>query len=81
MVNSMMTALHECENIYTHICRSNLELRYVKLKAKLNAARIKVKLAHWLILVILATQEAEIRRITVSGQPRQIVHKCELSVS
>jgi hypothetical protein len=25
--------------------------------------------------VILATQEAEIRRITVGGQPRQIVHK------
>jgi hypothetical protein len=27
----------------------------------------------WLILVILATQEAEIRRIAVQNQPRQIV--------
>jgi hypothetical protein len=29
----------------------------------------------WLIPVILATQEAEIRRIKVGGQPRQIVCK------
>jgi hypothetical protein len=27
----------------------------------------------WLTLVILATQEVEIRRITVQSQPRQIV--------
>jgi hypothetical protein len=29
----------------------------------------------WLIPVILATQEAEIKRITAQGQPRQIVWK------
>jgi hypothetical protein len=29
----------------------------------------------WLKPVILATQEAEIRRITIGSQPRQIVHK------
>jgi hypothetical protein len=29
----------------------------------------------WLTLVILATQEAEIRRIVVQSQPGQIVHE------
>jgi hypothetical protein len=29
----------------------------------------------WFTPVILATQETEIRRITVGSQPRQIVHK------
>jgi hypothetical protein len=29
----------------------------------------------WLMLVILATQEVEIRRIVVQSQPRQIVHE------
>jgi hypothetical protein len=28
----------------------------------------------WLTFVILATREAEIRKITVQGQPRQVVH-------
>jgi hypothetical protein len=31
------------------------------------------KAAQWLTPVILATQEAEIRRITLRSQPRQIV--------
>jgi hypothetical protein len=30
---------------------------------------------HWLTLIILATQEVEIRRILVQSQPRQIAHK------
>jgi hypothetical protein len=36
-----------------------------------------IKLArHWCLMpIILATQEAEISRITVRSQPRQIVHK------
>jgi hypothetical protein len=33
----------------------------------------------WLTLVILATQEAEIRRITVRRQPREIVHETLIS--
>jgi hypothetical protein len=37
---------------------------------------IKVLVGHqWFTPVILATQEAEIRRIMVPSQPRQIVHK------
>jgi hypothetical protein len=32
-------------------------------------------MCQWLTPVILATQEAEIRRIWVQSQPRQIVHK------
>jgi hypothetical protein len=36
----------------------------------MNAAGLQ-----WLTTVILATQEAEIRRITVQSQPREIVHK------
>jgi hypothetical protein len=31
------------------------------------------------MLVILATWEAEIKRITFGGQPRQIVHKTPIS--
>jgi hypothetical protein len=29
----------------------------------------------WLTLVILATQKAEIKRVTVQGQPGQIIHE------
>jgi hypothetical protein len=31
--------------------------------------------SQWLLLIILATREAEIRRITVRSQPRQIVRE------
>jgi hypothetical protein len=44
-----------------------------------TAKRKKKKTKHarhpWLMFIILATQEAEIRRITVRSQPGQIVHK------
>jgi hypothetical protein len=36
---------------------------------------ILVDRSQWLTPVIPATQEAEIRRIAVLNQPRQIVHK------
>jgi hypothetical protein len=37
--------------------------------------------AGWLTPVILATQEVEIRRITVPGQPRQKVRKTPMSTN
>jgi hypothetical protein len=38
--------------------------------------RILQEAGHWwLIPIILATQEAEIRRITVGSQPGEIIHK------
>jgi hypothetical protein len=43
-------------------------LNYMKIKQKLISARHQ-----WLTLIILATQEAEIRRIAVQSQPWQIV--------
>jgi hypothetical protein len=46
---------------------------------KVGGKRIKQKhrnrAARWLTLVTLATQEAEIGRIVVRSQPRQIVHQ------
>jgi hypothetical protein len=35
----------------------------------------KIAGRQWLMPVILATEEAKIRRISVQGQPGQIVHK------
>jgi hypothetical protein len=48
-----------------------------KKKRKNTNKRYKQKmLGHWwLTLVILATWEAEIGKIVVRGQPRQIIHK------
>jgi hypothetical protein len=37
--------------------------------------RVNTGRHQWLIPVILTTQEAEIRRITVQSQPRQMVHE------
>jgi hypothetical protein len=48
-------------------CRLQLKNPWQKSKARARC--------WWLPPVILATQEAEIRRITVQGQPGQIVHK------
>jgi hypothetical protein len=39
-----------------------------------NVQRLLTR-CHWLTPVILTTWEAEMGRITVGGQPRQIVHK------
>jgi hypothetical protein len=39
-------------------------------------AKIESRARHqWLTTIILATQEAEIRRIEIQSQPEQIVHK------
>jgi hypothetical protein len=47
-----------------------------KFKAlRLNPRPIKKKKISKLMLVILPTQEAEIRRIADQSQPRQIVHE------
>jgi hypothetical protein len=40
-----------------------------------NGIRFTLKPCQWLMPVIPATQEAEIRRIVVQSQPRQTVHK------
>ena len=43
MLKSMgYVQIHKYE-LFVHICRSNSELRYIKLKAKLNVCRVKVK--------------------------------------
>jgi hypothetical protein len=49
---------------------TNLYLLGVFLLSKPKTARHR-----WLMHVILATQGAEIRRITAQSQPRQIVHE------
>jgi hypothetical protein len=51
-------------------------LRPAKAKKKKKISKILSQAeCQWLSTVILATQEAEIRRITVGSQPRQIVHE------
>jgi hypothetical protein len=44
-------------------------------KSKKTSEEGKITGRWWLTPVILVIQEAEIRRITVQSQPRQIVHK------
>jgi hypothetical protein len=60
------------------ICRSQ-ELIYVVSKAKKAGIyqRLKKNAAghQWFAPIVLATQEAEIRRIEVRSQPGQIVHE------
>jgi hypothetical protein len=50
-------------------------LLYILTRAKLNKDLNETRQALWLTPVILATQEAEIRRIAVEANPRQIVLK------
>jgi hypothetical protein len=52
----------------------NMKIKIHKQRKGKDNLRKKVTAGHrWLTPVILATQEAEIRRITVRSQPRQIV--------
>jgi hypothetical protein len=46
-----------------------------KIKKKKKLQKGKSARCWWLTLITLANQEAEIRRITVRSQFRQIVHK------
>jgi hypothetical protein len=70
--------------MYTHVskCKNNKIKGERKNKIKWRSySGGKKKKEHykarhqWLMPVNLATQEAEIRRIMVQSQPRQIVHK------
>jgi hypothetical protein len=47
----------------------------LQIRGKGDVSRVTAAECQWLTLVILATQEAEISRIGVRSQPRQIVHK------
>jgi hypothetical protein len=45
-------------------------------KSQYEQQQKKFSARHWCVIpVILATQEAEMRRIVVQSQPRKIVHK------
>jgi hypothetical protein len=60
----------------TFLCKTDTKT-YSKPKLYYAFVLYKNKLSRVLVLtpIILATQEAEIRRITVQNQPRQIVHE------
>jgi hypothetical protein len=64
---SQPTVQKPLEPGFSHKC--NIPGRYLPANVLHSARR------QWLTPVILSTQEAEIRRITVRSQPRQIVHK------
>jgi hypothetical protein len=56
--------------LLSYYCYTGDSLRHTS-----NNIEHKLARCQWLTPVILATQEAEIRRIAVQSQPWQIVHK------
>jgi hypothetical protein len=56
------------------ICKSKWETVHT-ITGQCPSKEARSAIRQWFTSVILATQEAEIRRITVQSQPRQIVHK------
>jgi hypothetical protein len=62
--------MHHCKSIPGHLPISGCPRKKVLIIESLAKARHL-----WLMPVTLATQEAEIRRITVQSQPGEIVYK------
>jgi hypothetical protein len=68
----MCKYLEEDEGNYCYNSPSLEERKFLNLTSRLPVVRSRSR-HQWLILAILAILEAEIGRILVQGQPRQIV--------